>query len=138
MADNLTKAQRSWTMSRIRRANTKPELLLRSSLHAQGVRYRTHVASLPGCPDVVFARARVVVFVDGDFWHGWMFPKWSRKLAPYWRNKIAGNRARDRRNHRRLRRLGWTVVRIWEHEIEDDLGECVRRVLGAIPPRTAS
>ena len=128
MADNLTKEQRSRTMSRIRRANTKPELILRRLLHAQGLRYRTHVSHLPGCPDVVFSRLRIVVFIDGDFWHGWMFPKWRHKLKPYWKQKIGGNRDRDRRNFRRLRNLGWTVIRVWEHQIEADAAACAHRV----------
>src|SRR5690349_13220637 len=104
MADNLTREQRSLTMSRIRSRDTLPELTLRRLLHAAGCRFRVHVVSLAGKPDLVFRAARVVVFVDGDFWHGWRFSVWGPKLAPYWRNKIAGNRARDSRNFRRLRR----------------------------------
>ena len=132
MADNLTKKQRSMTMSRIRRANTKPELTLRRLLHAEGLRYRTHCGHIAGCPDVVFSRLRVVVFIDGDFWHGWMFPKWRHKLAPYWKKKIDGNRARDRRTHKRLRYAGWTVLRIWEHQIEADAAGCAQRVLAIV------
>lgn len=135
MADNLTKEQRSRTMSRIRRANTKPELILRRLLHAEGLRYRTHVTGLPGCPDVVFARHRIVVFIDGDFWHGWRFSTWSHKLAPYWQQKIAGNRARDRRNFRKLRTQGWTVLRVWEHQIEADPTACALRIIDEITRR---
>lgn len=132
MADNLTKEQRSRTMSRIRRANTKPELVLRRLLHAQGLRYRTHVSHLPGCPDVVFGPCRIVVFIDGDFWHGWRFPTWCHKLKPYWKKKISGNRARDRRNFRRLRSLGWTVLRVWEHQIEEDPYACAHRIIAEV------
>lgn len=132
MADNLTREQRSLTMSRIRSRDTLPELTLRRLLHAAGCRFRVHVVSLAGKPDLVFRAARVVVFVDGDFWHGWRFSVWGPKLAPYWRNKIAGNRARDSRNFRRLRRQGWLVVRIWEHQLERDPAACVQKVLAAL------
>jgi DNA mismatch endonuclease (patch repair protein) len=132
MADNLTREQRSMTMSRIRSRDTLPEMILRRLLHAEGCRFRLHVVTLPGKPDLVFQRARVVVFIDGDFWHGWRFSAWAPKLAPYWRQKIAGNRARDARNFRRLRRQGWLVLRIWEHQIERDPQTCVARVLAAL------
>jgi DNA mismatch endonuclease (patch repair protein) len=132
MADNLTREQRSRTMSRIRRADTGPELTVRRLLHAQGLRFRLHVSSLPGCPDVVFVRARVIVFIDGDFWHGWKFDQWRHKLAPYWAAKIARNRARDRSNFRKLRRRGWKVVRVWEHQIERDALRCTERIIAII------
>src|SRR5687767_9244405 len=106
MADNMTRAQRSRTMSRIRGRDTGPELALRRLIHKRGLRFRTHGA-LPGRPDIVFPKARVAVFVNGTFWHGWQFPRWREKLAPYWRNKIERNRARDLQNTRKLRRLGW-------------------------------
>src|SRR5205814_1946993 len=87
------------------------------------------VRILPSCrPDFVMTRARVAVFVEGAFWHGWRFPTWSGKLQPFWRDKIAGNRARDRRNHRTLRRRGWTVLRIWDHQVEDRLPLLVERI----------
>ena len=135
MADNLTPAQRSYMMSRVRSKNTKPELDIRRRLFARGLRFRIHDRRLAGCPDVVFARARVVVFVDGDFWHGWRFPSWSHKLAPYWREKIARNRHRDACNFRKLRRSGWRVIRIWEHEVEQSAEKCVERILAAVVMR---
>src|SRR5690242_3504505 len=107
MPDNMTSAQRSVTMSRIRSKNTKPELLIRRAVFAHGYRFRVHHRKLPGCPDIVFPRARVAVFIDGDFWHGWRFPAWSHKLGPYWRAKIARNRQRDACNFRKLRKSGW-------------------------------
>ncbi len=71
-------------MSRIRARDTAPELTIRRLLHARGLRYRIHVVDLPGRPDLVFRRAKVVVFIDGDFWHGWQFNRWKDGLAPYW------------------------------------------------------
>src|SRR6059036_3855702 len=101
--DNLTPRQRCRTMSLIRSKDTRPELSIRRLLHARGLRFRKHVRRLPGQPDLVFVRARVIVFVDGDYWHGWRFPSWKGKLTPYWRQKIDGNRRRYRRNFRKLR-----------------------------------
>lgn len=132
MADNMTVAQRSRTMSRIRSRDTQPELVIRKLLHARGLRYRTHVAALPGCPDVVFRTPKVAVFIDGDFWHGWRFSAWKEKLAPYWREKIERNMRRDNQNFRKLRRQGWLVIRLWEHEIEADAAGCADRVVAAV------
>jgi DNA mismatch endonuclease (patch repair protein) len=124
----MTAAQRSLTMARIRSRDTKPELIVRRLLHARGLRYRTHLRALPGRPDLVFTGPKVAVFIDGDFWHGWRFSQWKEKLTPYWRDKIEGNRRRDARNVRLLRRDGWTVVRLWEQEIEADPSRCADRV----------
>lgn len=128
MVDDMTVEQRSATMSRIRSKNTQIELALRKALFRSGYRYRVHADWLPGKPDIVFTRCRIALFVDGDFWHGWRFETWSKKLAPYWREKITGNRERDRRHQKALEAEGWTVLRIWEHEIEEDLPACVKRV----------
>ena len=133
--DNLTPEQRSFTMSRIRSRDTKPELTIRRLVHARGLRFRTHQNGLPGRPDLVFVRARVALFVDGDFWHGWQFPRWRHKLGPYWRKKIEGNRYRDRRTSNRLRREGWLVIRIWEHDVERDAESCVDRIEEAVRNR---
>ncbi|MDC0682623.1 very short patch repair endonuclease [Sorangium atrum] len=126
MADNMTPEQRRRTMSRIRKTDTKPELIIRRLSFARGLRYRKYVRHLPGKPDLVFAKARVVVFVDGDFWHGWRFDEWEAKLtSPYWKEKIRRNRARDREHDATLEANGWTVLRIWEHEVEADADACV-------------
>jgi DNA mismatch endonuclease (patch repair protein) len=68
------------------------------------------------------------VLVDGDFWHGWRFPLWRDKLSPAWETKIAANRLRDTRNRRKLRALGWVVIRLWEHEVERDAEACIARI----------
>lgn len=118
MPDVLTPKQRSYCMSRIRGKDTSIELTIRSMLHKKGRRFRKHVTGLPGRPDVVFPSKKVAVFIDGDFWHGHRFAGWKNKLSPKWRDKIDENIRRDRRNFRRLRTKGWTVVRLWENEIE--------------------
>jgi DNA mismatch endonuclease, patch repair protein len=138
MADNMTVAQRSRTMSRIRSRDTRPELVIRKLLHADGLRYRTHVATLPGRPDLVFRKPKVAVFIDGDFWHGWRFPEWKDKLAPYWREKIERNMRRDTQNFRDLTRDGWIVIRLWEHEIEADASRCADRVVAAVRSGTGN
>jgi DNA mismatch endonuclease (patch repair protein) len=133
--DNLTREQRSHMMSRVRSKDTRPELIVRKLAHARGLRFRKHCKHLHGCPDLVFARAGVVVFVDGDYWHGWRFPAWRTKLASYWKQKIEGNRRRDRRNFDRLRRGGWVVIRVWEHDVERDAARCVDRIETAVRSR---
>jgi len=116
--DVMTVAQRSACMSRIRGKDTGPERFMLALLSEVGLTPETHAKDLPGRPDFVLRDQRVAIFVDGDFWHGWRFPAWRHKLAPFWEVKISANRTRDSRNHARLRRAGWSVVRIWEHQIK--------------------
>lgn len=132
MADNMTPEQRSKTMSRIRSKNTKIELRIRQMLHARGYRYRVHPATVPGKPDIVFGPKKVAVFIDGDFWHGWKFEEWASKLAPYWRTKIERNQLRDAENDALLHARGWTVVRLWEHQVKADPEACVRAIEDAL------
>jgi len=118
-------------MSRIRSKDTKPEMRLRRALHAEGVRYRVH-AKLPGKPDIVFGPARLAVFVQGCWWHAcpehFRMPK---SNVDFWRSKFDRNVERDRRVASKLRRMGWSVLHFWEHEINGDLDTVVRKVLSA-------
>lgn len=132
MTDIMSPETRSALMSRIGGKNTRPEREIARGLRTAGRHPQRHVRSLPGRPDFVFVRARVAVFVDGDFWHGWRFPLWEHKLSPFWKKKIGDNRVRDLRNFRKLRTAGWVVLRIWEHEIKDDPARCVDRILVAV------
>jgi DNA mismatch endonuclease (patch repair protein) len=105
-----------------RRHDTVHELLLRKEVWRLGLRYRKYVAELPGKPDLVFARDRVVVFCDGDFWHGRNWKRLRSDLARRpnahsWIAKIARHRQRDAQNTRRLTRGGWLVIRLWETDI---------------------
>ncbi len=129
--DIMSPEKRSALMSRIQGKNTGPERIIAGHLRRRGIYFTTHAVDLPGRPDIVFQRLKLAVFIDGDFWHGWRLPLWQHKLSEKWRNKIAANRARDARNFRRLRRLGWKVVRIWEHDIERQPAECVERIAAA-------
>lgn len=104
-------------MAGIRGRDTKPEMLVRSWLHQAGLRFRVHDRSLPGSPDVVLPRWNAVVFVHGCFWH--RHTGCPRTTSPatrraFWNAKFASNVARDERNRRALRRLGWRVRTVWE------------------------
>lgn len=118
-------------MSRVRTRDTAPELALRRALYAAGVRgWRVH-RPLPGKPDLVFGRAQVAVFVDGAFWHG--HPDYYRgQSGDFWDKKIAANRSRDERVNGELAALGWTVIRIWDFEVERDPVACVERIRAAL------
>ena len=135
LTDVHNRAQRSYNMSRIRGTNTGPELVLRNALWRKGLRYRLLV-KLPGRPDLTFRKAKVVVFVDGCFWHA--CPKhlvWPRKNADFWKRKISENAKRDKTVTRALRKNGWLVIRFWEHAIECRLQKCVQNVLKAVKQR---
>ena len=120
-------------MSAIKSTNTKPEMLLRKALWKKGLRYRVNYRLLPGKPDVVFTKAKIVVFCDGDYWHGhnWALrglPSLESELAgysEYWRNKILGNIRRDMENTTKLESDGWLVLRFWESDIKKDVERCV-------------
>lgn len=129
MTDFMTREQRKHCMSRVRSRDTDIEKAIRSALHKRGLRFRKHVRSLPGTPDVVFPSQKIAVFVDGDFWHGYRFPMWRDTQSAFWQIKIEKNRVRDKRNHAKLRRMGWGVVRLWQHQIQQDLDESVERVV---------
>lgn len=103
-------------MAGIGPANTKPEMLIRRGLHARGFRYRLHVKGLPGKPDLVFPGRRAAIFVHGCFWHGHdcaLF-RWPSTREEFWRSKIGGNIARDRRVTAQLLDQGWRVLNVWE------------------------
>jgi len=135
MADNLTKKQRSYCMSQVKGKDTGLELTIRSAIHREGLRFRKHVQGLPGRPDIVFPRKKVVVFIDGDFWHGYRFPYWKQSLSRFWREKIEKNRRRDRSNFRKLRTRGWQVIRLWQHQVEGNSSRCVRKILVTLGSR---
>lgn len=116
MVDVFSRAKRSQVMARIRAKDTKPELAVRSALHALGFRFRLHDRKLPGRPDIVLRRHATVIEVRGCFWHGHACLKGRQpgQNRGYWLPKLERNRARDRRNARKLRALGWRVVTLWE------------------------
>lgn len=116
MTDVHSKAVRSKNMAAIKGTNTRPEMLVRRALHKEGFRYRLHVATLPGKPDLVFPRYKAVVFVQGCFWHQHqctMF-HWPKTRTEWWKQKISANRAHDEAVQDKLRELGWRVLLVWE------------------------
>jgi len=121
-------------MSGIRARDTKPEILIRSLLHASGVRFRLHVNALPGKPDIVLPKYRAVVFVHGCFWHGHgcRIFKWPATRPEFWRNKIERNRANDDKAVAALAAAGWRVAIVWECAIRSSAkteGESLRLAL---------
>lgn len=128
---------------RNRSADTLPELMLRRELWRTGLRYRKNVKNLPGKPDVVFLAARVVVFADGDFWHGRAWQTLEAKLiqgtnGDYWSAKIAANIARDQRNTALLEKDGWLVIRLWETDIKADSAAVAAVINDAVRSRDGS
>lgn len=117
MADTVSPEVRSRMMAAVRGKDTKPEMAVRRGLHAMGFRYSLHAKRLPGKPDLVLAKYRAVIFVEGCFWHGHEGCPLARIPATrtgYWRDKIAGNRERDARTRKALDALGWRHLTIWE------------------------
>jgi DNA mismatch endonuclease (patch repair protein) len=121
MADVHTPAQRSYNMSRIKGKNTKPEMLVRKFLHANGFRYRLHDKKLPGKPDIVLPKYKTVIFVHGCFWHGhegckyYVVPK---TKTEWWLNKINGNKANDTKAFIVLQEEGWKIITLWECDLK--------------------
>ena len=121
MADVHTAAVRSYNMSRIRAKNTKPEMVVRKALFAAGFRFRLHEKSLPGKPDIVLKKYKMVIMIHGCFWHGhnnckyYVVPK---TRTEWWVEKINRNKAVDKNNIKALRKLGWNVKVVYECELK--------------------
>jgi DNA mismatch endonuclease (patch repair protein) len=115
-------------MALVRSKDTLPELLFRRALWRAGLKYRIR-KNLPGTPDIVFVRGKVALFVDGCFWHGcrrhYSAPV---RNAAFWQRKLAMNTERDRRVDKELRRSGWRVARLWEHDIRENAGATIKKV----------
>ncbi|MBR5971966.1 MAG: DNA mismatch endonuclease Vsr [Paludibacteraceae bacterium] len=118
--DTISPEKRSWTMSRIRSKNTKPELLVRRYLYANGFRYRVNVASLPGKPDIVLKKYHTVIFIHGCFWHGHscLQGKTPQTNPLFWQNKFKRNKERDIEVRNELKALGWNTLVIWECQLK--------------------
>jgi len=134
MADTFSKAERSRIMAAVKSKDTTPELAVRQLVHRLGYRYRLHVRSLPGTPDMVFPSRRKIIDVSGCFWHmhGCGRCRIPKSRRGYWVRKLERNRGRDRRTRRKLRREGWRVLVVWECQVRDmeRLAARVRRFLG--------
>lgn len=120
--DILSKEKRSWNMSRIRSENTKPEILVRSFIHRLGYRFRLHVKSLPGKPDIVLPKYKTVIFVHGCFWHrhpGCKYAYVPKSRKGFWQKKFRQNVERHVSVTKELKKLGWCVIVVWECEISN-------------------
>ena len=133
MADIVDPRRRSELMAGIRGRDTRPEIAVRRMAHRMGLRFRLHRKDLPGRPDLVFVRHRVAVFVHGCFWHhhrGCKYAHIPKSRVSFWREKFTQNTARDDRNAKALRDLGWRVLTIWECETRKD--DDIRRLLAGL------
>jgi len=116
-------------MAKVRSRNTGFERLVFATLRKRGVIFETHAAGIPGRPDLLVLALKRAVFLDSDFWHGWNYPRWKDSLKnDFWRDKIEANRKRDRRTAVTLRRRGWAVLRVWEHEIGREFDKSMSRI----------
>jgi DNA mismatch endonuclease (patch repair protein) len=120
MTDTVLPLVRSRMMAAVRGRDTRPEKVVRRALHANGLRFRLHVRSLPGCPDIVLRRWRVAIFVNGCFWHahGCKDAKLPTTRQDFWREKLQGNALRDKKNINALRSEGWRVLVVWECQLD--------------------
>jgi DNA mismatch endonuclease (patch repair protein) len=122
VVDHLDQAKRSLNMAAVRSKDTKPEMAVRQIVYSLGYRYRLHLASLPGKPDLAFPAKRRAIFVHGCFWHRHRKCKYAtnpKTRVDFWENKFRDNVERDRRARRELKKLGWTVMTIWQCDLKD-------------------
>lgn len=122
MADVHSKETRSFNMSQIKGKNTKPEIIVRKHLFAEGFRYRLHDKSLPGNPDIILKKFKAVVFVNGCFWHGHHSCKYfkiPKTRTEWWTEKINKNIDNDTIAMTRLKSLGWNVIIVWECDLKN-------------------
>lgn len=140
MADVHSKETRSFNMSRIKGKDTKPEMLVRKYLHAQGLRYRLHSAGLPGKPDIVLPKYKTVVFVHGCFWHrheGCRYFVVPKTRTEFWMNKIGRNVANYEKQQAALIAAGWRVLTIWECELkpavrDENMANLLANIIGDV------
>lgn len=130
-----TTSERSKIMSKIKSKDTKPEQNFRKRLWSLGYRYKKHVKELPGTPDIVFEKFKLVIFIDGEFWHGYNWFEKKQKLhtnKKFWIPKIERNMQRDIVNNAELGRMGYEVFRFWEHDLKKDLEVCILEITNYI------
>lgn len=136
MADIVDKTTRSWMMASIRSKDTKPELVLRSALHAAGFRFRLHSQHLPGHPDIVLPKYRTAIMVHGCFWHrhpGCRFATMPTSNREFWDRKFIANVARDAKNAKDIIEAGWNLVVVWECELKQPIRqETIEKVMHRI------
>lgn len=127
MSDIFTKKKRSEIMRRVKNKNTNIELLLRKKLFKKGYRYRLK-SRLFGKPDIIFSSKKLVIFCDGDFWHGKNYEKEKKNYKKFWKDKILINLERDKEVNKALKKEGWRVLRFWKTDILKNSNGCVNRI----------
>lgn len=130
VADIFTKEKRSWVMSRIRSKDTKIDLRMNDLLFSMGCKYEKY-PKMYGSPDFLVEK-RIAVFCDGGFWHGYKYDKKKNSLNSFWQNKIEKNMIRDKTVSRKLRKEGFSVLRLWEHDIEKRIPFCKNKIMRKI------
>jgi DNA mismatch endonuclease (patch repair protein) len=138
--DVLTPEQRRKCMSHIRSSDTKPEVFFRKALWKWGIRFRKNVKSLYGKPDIAIKKYKLVLFIDGDFWHGnnWEERHFSSRedmlasYSDYWQKKIRRNIERDKEVNEYYQTNGWTILRFWTSVIKKDLNSCIIETIETI------
>lgn len=143
MVDSIDQATRSLVMSRVKGKDTRPEMVVRRLVFAAGYRYRLHVRSLPGSPDLVFRARRKVIFVHGCFWHRHehcSLARLPKSRVEFWTEKLNGNKARDERIYDALTEAGWEVLVVWECELKhrEQLDKRIRSFLDSALPKIAA
>lgn len=138
MADVHDKATRSYNMSRIKGKDTKPEMLVRKFLHANGYRYRLHVKDMPGKPDIVLPKYKTVIFIHGCFWHGHKDCKYftiPKTKSDWWDAKITGNIENDIKAEKALKKDGWRIITIWTCDLKPKKAEAqLNKLLSRLNP----
>lgn len=120
-------------MQAIKNKDSKMELLLRKKLSEKGYRYRKNVSHLPGKPDIAFIGKKVVIFLDSCFWHGCRYHcRMPTTNVKYWKEKIARNKKRDKEINREYKKMGWTILRFWEHELKKTSDKVIKKIKAAI------
>lgn len=128
--DKFDKATRSRIMSSIRSEDTLPEKMVFRELRKRGIHFQRHHKKTLGSPDIALPSKKIAIFIDGDFWHGFRYPAWKKRLkSKFWRDKIERNRRRDKLYHQRLRNQGWKVKRIWEHQLKKDFPGTIKKII---------
>lgn len=128
-------ARISQQMKKIHSKDTKPELILRKALWAEGIRYRKNYKQLSGTPDIVIVKNKIAIFIDGEFWHGYDFENQKKRLhhnKEKWISKINKNMKRDKKDNEQLKKMGWKVIRYPSKYVINHTEECVTEIMQEI------
>ncbi|UMX47605.1 MAG: very short patch repair endonuclease [Candidatus Nealsonbacteria bacterium DGGOD1a] len=128
--DKFSKEKRSSIMSRIHSSNTDFEQKIFREVSRKGIKFKKNYKKVIGKPDIALLKFQKAVFLHSDFWHGWQLSRWESVLPnEFWKNKLRKNKLRDRFVAGKLRKIGWQVLTIWEHQIKSDFNGSVNRII---------